>query len=254
MLKIILGDDDKFLLALEREKLDQEIGQLQINAKIVFLSTSDVELLQYVNNNKDTYLIFLDLDFGQGRLNGIDIAKQIKRMVPECKIVFVTNHEEMAMQVLKSGVEPFGFIEKSTDMNAMRLGYRKYLQIANKLLQSEEQVREEEEEIRIQLGFDETMQLKKHTIMYVETDKGISHGITYHTVDGSKITVRDSLQQVQELLGNQFIKIHRAILVNKDVIIGMQGTDVILSDGTILPCAIRLKNNIKELVKKKSVK
>lgn len=254
MLKIILGDDDKFLLALEREKLDREIEQLQINAKIVFLSTSDVELLQYVKNNRDAYLIFLDLDFGQSRLNGIDIAKQMKQMAPECKIVFVTNHEEMAMQVLKSGVEPFGFIEKSTDMNVMRLGYRKYLQIASKTLKSEEQTCEEEEEITIQLGFDETMQIKKHTIMYVETDKGISHGITYHTVDSSKITVRDSLQQVQELLGDQFIKIHRAILVNKEVIIGMQGTDVILSDGTILPCSIRLKNGMKELLKKKSVK
>lgn len=216
MINIILGDDDKFLLQLEREKLDQQIRQLQIPAKIVFLSTSDTEILQYVQSNPEPYLCFLDLDFGRGKLNGIDIARQMKHMIPECKIVFVTNHEEMALQVLKSGVEPFGFIEKTTDMIAMSQGYRKYLQIAGKMLLNEESGVKDEEEISIQLGFDETMKLKKHTIMYVETEKSISHGITYHTVDGSHITVRDSLQLVQEKLGDNFVKIHRAVLVNKD--------------------------------------
>lgn len=252
MLKIILGDDDKFLLQLEREKLEQQIERLQIQAKIVFLSTSDADILQYVENNQEPYLCFLDLDFGRGKLNGIDIAKQIKQMIPECKIVFVTNHEEMALQVLKSGVEPFGFIEKTTDMNTMSQGYRKYLQIASKMLINEETATSEEE-ITIQLGFDETMKIKKHAIMYVETEKSISHGITYHTVDGSNITVRDSLQLVQERLGDSFIKIHRAVLVNKDAIIGMQGTDIILSDGSTLPCSIRLKNSIKEIVNRRSL-
>lgn len=251
MLKIILGDDDKFLLQLEREKLDQQIARLQIQAKIVFVSTSDTEILQYVQNNQEPYLCFLDLDFGRGKLNGIDIARQMKQLIPECKIVFVTNHEEMAIQVLKSGVEPFGFIEKTTEMNAMSQGYRKYLQIASKMLLSEETAGSAEEEITIQLGFDETMKMKKHAIMYVETEKSISHGITYHTVDGSNITVRDSLQLVQEKLGDSFIKIHRAVLVNKDAIIGMQGTDIILSDGSTLPCSIRLKNSIKEMVNNK---
>lgn len=248
MIKIILGDDDKFLLQLEREKLDKQIKQLQISAKIVFLSTSDTEILQYVQNNPEPYLCFLDLDFGRGKLNGIDIARQMKQIIPECKIVFVTNHEEMALQVLKSGVEPFGFIEKTTDMNEMSQGYRKYLQIAGKMLASNEIVERDEEEITIQLGFDEIMKLKKHSIMYVETEKSISHGITYHTVDGSNITVRDSLQLVQEKLGDDFIKIHRAVLVNKDVIIGMQGADIVLSDGNTLPCSIRLKNSIKEIL------
>lgn len=248
MLKIILGDDDKFLLQLEREKLSAQIKQLQIQAKIVFLSTSDTEILQYVQSNPEPYLCFLDLDFGKGKLNGIDIARRMKQLVPECKIVFVTNHEEMALQVLKSGVEPFGFIEKTTDMNAMSQGYRKYLQIAGKMLMKEETVADAEEEITIQLGFDETMKINKHAIMYVETEKSISHGITYHTVDGSNITVRDSLQVVQEKLGSGFLKIHRAVLVNKDAIIGMQGADIILSDGRPLPCSIRLKNSIKEIL------
>lgn len=249
MLKIILGDDDSYLLQMERERLDQEIANLRMQAKVAFVSTSDTELLEYVKNNKEPFLCFLDLDFGKGNLNGIDIAKQMKRMVPDCKIVFVTNHEEMAMQVLKSGVEPFGFIEKTTNMLTLVQSYRKYLQIADKMLQKDETKYDFADEITIQLGFDETMQLKKHTILYVETEKSISHGITYHTVDGSHITVRDSLQQVQDVLGEQFLKIHRAIIVNKEAVIGFQGGDVLLSDGTALPCAVRLKKEIKSMLK-----
>ncbi len=247
MLKIILGDDDKFLLQLEKEKLDKEIDSLRLQAKIVFVSTSDTEILEYVQHNPEPFLCFLDLDFGNGKLNGIDIAKRMKQIVPECKIVFVTNHEEMAMQVLKSGVEPFGFMEKTTNMQMLSQNYRKYLQIARKLLERDtEQV--VEEEITIQLGFDETMQLKKHSILYVETEKSISHGITYHTMDGSHITVRDSLQQVQEVLGEGFLKIHRAIIVNEEAVIGIQGNEVLLSDGNTLPCAVRQKKVIKDIL------
>ena len=121
------------------------------------------------------------------------------------------------------------------------------MQIARKLLERDtEQV--VEEEITIQLGFDETMQLKKHSILYVETEKSISHGITYHTMDGSHITVRDSLQQVQEVLGEGFLKIHRAIIVNEEAVIGIQGNEVLLLDGNTLPCAVRQKKVIKDIL------
>lgn len=79
-------------------------------------------------------LIFLDLDFGNNEFNGIDLARQIRAVSPGSKIVFVTNHYELALDVLKSGTEPFGFIEKTTDIHKMNRNCYQYLYLANKQL------------------------------------------------------------------------------------------------------------------------
>ena len=36
-------------------------------------------LVTFVKNNSRARLVFLDLDFGEGGLNGIDIAKRLRR-------------------------------------------------------------------------------------------------------------------------------------------------------------------------------
>lgn len=93
-----------------------------LNAKIVSIASSSNELFSYIRNNPSQYLVFLDLDFGSGKLNGIDVAKVLRQTDSDCKIVFTTNHQEMAMDVLKSGVEPFGFLEKSSDISKLADG------------------------------------------------------------------------------------------------------------------------------------
>ena len=77
MLKIILCDDDKFMLRLGSDKISEIVDSCHLEAKIVSRALDSSELLLYVKNNPDRYLIFLDLDFGSGKLNGIDIAKNL---------------------------------------------------------------------------------------------------------------------------------------------------------------------------------
>ena len=43
--------------------------------------------------------------------NGVDLVRQIYHTDPGGKIVFVTGHGEKGMDILRSGVRPFGFIE-----------------------------------------------------------------------------------------------------------------------------------------------
>ena len=127
MLRIILCDDDPFILQLSADKINEMIEANGLDAKIVSIAVNSSELFSYLRNNPSQYLIFLDLDFGSGKLNGIDVAKTLRRTDSDCKIVFTTNHHEMAMDVLKSGVEPFGFLEKSSDISKLTDGYRKYI-------------------------------------------------------------------------------------------------------------------------------
>lgn len=247
MLSIILCDDDPFILQLGGEKIREQIEQNHFEAQIVCQSTKSAEILYFLKQNPAKYLVFLDLDFGSGHLNGIDVARQIKKENRETKIVFVTNHQEMAMQVLSSGVEPFGFLEKTTDMKSLAAGYRKYIRMALGTLHPMSKKRDM---ICLQAGVDEEVFLERSQIVYLESDKTISHGISYHTLDGSCVTVRDTMEHCRQVLGGEFLRIHRSILANRNYMVGIHGTMVHMSNGEVLPCSVRMLGEVKKWLKK----
>ena len=85
----------------------------------------------------------------------MDIAKVIKKTEPLSKIVFVTSHADMGMSVLKSGVEAFGFIEKTTSMSKMLLDYKKYISNALGSVVLAAENTEQERHIKLLVGIDE---------------------------------------------------------------------------------------------------
>lgn len=246
MITVILCDDDRFILQLATERINEVIKRYNLAAQIGCIATDRVEILQYMKNNSGPYLVFLDLDLGIGKLNGIDVAKQIKSQEYSAKIVFATNHHEMAMQVLKSGVEPFGFLEKTTDLDKLSDGYRRYIQMA---ISSGEEVIRQEESIELVVGIDETLHIQKDQILYIESEKTVSHGVTYHTVDGSCITVRDTMEHISMEMGEEFARIHRSIIANRRHIVGLDGMEVRLSNGECIPCAVRMRAEVKRWLK-----
>ncbi|BBF43416.1 response regulator [Lachnospiraceae bacterium KM106-2] len=243
MVNIIMCDDDKFILQLAIEKIKEQISNNKLDARLACVSTDSNSVFKHLKNNAGAYLAFLDLDFGQGKLNGIDVAKQMKKINPNIKIVFVTNHHEMAMQVLSCGVEPFGFLEKTTDLGRLSSGYRRYIQMADSVLEG---ASEETEKIELTIGIDETVTVDKDQILYIESEKAVSHGVTYHTMDGSLVTVRDSMEHVLETLGEAFIRVHRSIIANKNYMVKLSGTMIHLSNGEEIPCSVRMRGEVKK--------
>ena len=102
--------------------------------------------------------------------------------------------------------------------------------------------------IRLQVGFDEYVSIVMDDIIYVETEKAISHGITYHTVNGSAITIISTLDEELKRLGDGFIKPHRSYLVNKRHVLGMKDGCLTLSNQEEIPCAFRLRSEVKRWI------
>ncbi len=246
MLKIILCDDDPFILRLGAEKINDMIDFQGFDAKVVSLASGSHELFSYLKKNPSQYLIFLDLDFGNGKLNGIDVAKALRQTESDCKIVFTTNHQEMAMDVLKSGVEPYGFLEKTSDMEKLSDGYRRYITML--LKQTGPEASDSMETISLNPGMDETVSVSLNDIVYIETEKNVSHGITYHTANGSVITIIGTLDVEQKKLGDGFIRVHRSYLVNKRHILRMKEGFLILSGQQEVPCSFRMRSEVKKWI------
>lgn len=258
MLKIILCDDDPFILRLGADKINHMIESQGFDAKVVSLASGSNELFSYIKNNPSQYLIFLDLDFGNGNLNGIDLAKALRQTGSDCKIVFTTNHHEMAMDVLKSGVEPFGFLEKTSDLERLSYGYRRYIIMLLNQKRSEESDPMEDghsmedkhsmETIQLNPGMDEDISVLLEDIVYIETEKNVSHGITYHTINGSVITIISTLEAEQKRLGDGFIRVHRSYLVNKRHILRMKEGFLRLSNQQEIPCSFRMRSEVKKWI------
>ena len=91
MIRVMLCDDDPFILKLAGQQIKEEIAEKKLAARIVCVAGESLELLRYIQKNPGEYLVFLDLDFGAGRLNGMDVARKIRELSQASKIVFVTN-------------------------------------------------------------------------------------------------------------------------------------------------------------------
>ena len=145
----------------------------------------------------------------------------------------MTSHTDKGMEILKSGIQAFGFIEKSLDHEKMVREFSRYLTLASP--------RKEERgcrpSIEIPLGIDETVRLPIDDICYVDSVKTVAHSICYHTLDGSAVTVRDTMDHAQELLGDRFIRCHRSVLVNQSHVLSLENGMLRLSNGEAVSCA-----------------
>lgn len=243
MLKLILCDDDQFTLRLAAGLIHQAIQICQVEAQICCIASSGSELLNYLQNANGPFLYFLDYDFGQAALNGIDLVKCIYQRDADAKIVFVTSHGDKGMDILKSGIRAFGFVEKTPDTGRMVAEYVKYLQMAAPEASPSETV----PRLTLPLGIDETVELSIPDIAYVDSVKSVAHTICYHTFDGSAITVRDTIEHAKELLGEDFIRCHRSVLINRRHAVSVTKGLVRLSNGETVACALSKRKEIAAL-------
>ncbi len=130
MLKLFLCDNDSFFLSLEAEIIEHILEEEHLETEIAGKGTSVFEMLTFLKHNPGCYLVFLALDFGENQPNGLDISNAIKRLSKEIHVVFIASHADKAFDVLKSGTEPFGFLEKGTDMKQLSYSLRHYIHMA----------------------------------------------------------------------------------------------------------------------------
>jgi len=250
MLNIFLCDDDPFFLSVENTVIHEMIKKEGLDAAVSGMAGTAAQALTFIQNNPGNYLVFLDLDFGKNKPNGIDISTLLKKSGGKIRVVFTTNHYEMAMKVLKSGAEPFGFLEKGADMKQLAAGLGRYVRMALRLEESEEGM-QESGSVRLNVGSGEIIELRISDIIYLETDKNISHGITYHTINGSHITVIGTLDAQAKSLGEGFLRVHRSFLAAKRQMLSMRDGWILMSDRQEIPCCLGMRAEVKEWLHKK---
>ena len=108
MLKFLLCDDNIKTLNTLSNMLESIFIKHNLEAKIDFKATSDIELLNHIKFNPiDVYILDINLHCN---LNGIDIAKLIRQTNKHSYIIFVTGHGEYNELAYKC--KTFDFLRK----------------------------------------------------------------------------------------------------------------------------------------------
>lgn len=92
MLRILLADDDPVFLSRMEHLLMQYAAQRQLNIQIGSYTRDDIS--SFILQSYD--LAFLDIDFGNRRGAGIDLARRIRQKRNDTIIIFVTSYVEYA--------------------------------------------------------------------------------------------------------------------------------------------------------------
>ena len=166
-------------------------------------------------------IVFLDI-YMPGE-NGIDIAKELKRISPETGIVFVTVSREHAVDAFS--LYAVHYLIKPVTTEGIAETFRRFTQFRS----------ERREQITLAVG------AERHTVFldricFFESD---NHTVNVSLADGRKLKVRMAFGELERKMNEKFLRINRGLAVNMDYIAQLGTNICVLRDGIRLPIAIR---------------
>lgn len=235
--KIIICEDKAEIISELTRIIDSFMGSAGLKYTIEDFRRYDAAL-EYIRSLKsyDDCLYILDIDLKQDR-NGLQLGREI-RTIDDYKgeMVFVTAHIHQVNTVFKYKLRILDFIDKGYNLdNDLREALRIFLKMYMEKFKNEPLVFKSGTEVYM---------VKPSDIVWIETDKQ-KKKLIVHTLK-EDVSVHMTLKEIQEMLGSQFIQIHRCTIVNKEHIIKLEhsGDDM---------CAI-LTGDVKEIVSKRKEK
>lgn len=231
-MNILICDDDPVFVA----SLSQKIMRLPDFApKAMHIKAfSDPDSFQQEDFSACD-LLFLDIDMGA--INGIDLARQMRKYNPETVLIFVTNFSEYAPEGYE--VDAFRFLAKS-DIDKKLPGYfSDALTVCRK--------RQRKVEIFCE---GESMPVPVHALSYAES-RGHEQCLYMVGWKREELYTRLTMKQLEELLLPQgFLRIHKQYLVNMAYLQTLQSTGAVLTTGKSLPVSARnYRENKQKFVK-----
>ena len=229
----ICDDETKIGAELELALIDI-FGKLNINHEIdVFLAGE--ELYRKVKSGAQYDLIFLDIEFARGKLNGVEVGRLIRDVNHNylASIVYISWEKNYALQLFE--IQPLNFLIKPLKYEHIEEVVRKHLKIAGLLSR----------EFTYKRGHD-TFKVQIKDIVYLES---YDRKLTLHLADGRKEEFYGTLKDVYEeqLKKFDFLFIHKSYVVSYDYINALKFNQVLLVDGkTILPISKHRRNEIRD--------
>ena len=227
--------DDELKIGAELEgALINIFGKRSIKYEIDVFYTGE-ELCKEMETGKHYDLIFLDIEFAQTEMNGVDVGRFIRDVHHNylASIVYISWEKKYALQLFE--IQPLNFLIKPLKEEKIDEVIDKYLKITG--LWSGV--------FTYKIGHD-TFKAQVKDIIYLES---YDRKLVLHLADGSKDEFYGSLKNEYEeqLRKFDFLFIHNAYVVNYDYVAALKFNQVSLVDsGVSLPISKHRRNEVRE--------
>jgi len=240
----ICDDETKIGADLECALIDI-FGKLSVKHDIVVFLSGE-ELCKAMESGAYFDLIFLDIEFAQNEINGVEVGRFIRDVCNNymVSIVYISRIKSYAYELFD--IQPFNFLVKPLKYEKIDEVIKKYIKISG--LWSEDFI--------YKVGHD-IFKIKIKDIVYIESyDKKL----ILHLASGKKEEFYGSIKEIyqEQLKGFDFLFIHTSYIVNYDYITALMFNQVLLVDSTTpLPISKHRKNEVREryyeIVKRRKV-
>ena len=188
------------------------------------------ELLEEIENGAGFERLFLDIEMR--KMDGIDLGKKLRERSYQTLIIYVSGYDQYMRQLFEA--EPFRFLSKPL----------KQEELENVLDKAFERIsRFHRELFTIRFGKN-VVNLLCRDIVYLESNK---RKISVHTVRGEYEYYHKLDEAEEELLAisADFVRIHKAYLVNMEHVEAFQYEKLAFRDGTILSISEAHRANVR---------
>ena len=235
MLPIYICEDIPEKLEQIKRTINKHIELEKLDMKVVCAVTNPYTLLEYLNNNRENALFFLDIDL-KTDIDGFVLAQKIRKIDPNAYIVIVTSHDELNMMTFKYRIQAMDFIVKE---NIQEFDSR----VLSCLKEAYELSMETEK-----LSKTLVLEIVRKPIVFVLSDiyyiKAESHAISIN----EKTKVNDlsyNLSSILDILDERFFQCHKSYVVNMEHVTAINDYNqvAILDNGIECPISRRSKKD-----------
>lgn len=239
MLNVFICEDDENQRNNFKKIIDNIILIENYDMKIALSVGSPEEFLAKADLEGTTGLYFIDVDL-KSSINGIELAREIRKFDSRGFIIFITTHSEMSYLTFLYKVEALDYIIKDDFLDlkdrfyqCIDHSYKKYLGIndsKNKFFTTKIN--------------DKIINVELNKILFFETSS-TKHKIIIHATD-RQVECYGKLKDIENLLDKRFCRCHSSYIVNKDNIreIDMNRRVVYMINGEECLVSVRLLKSL----------
>lgn len=198
-MKVLICEDDNLTIKINNALLENYFEQRRMRKpEIVLKRTIDLDTAQDLFKNIDIALLDIDL---KGDVDGIDLAKMIKSRNPYAVLIFITSHDNYALDACK--LQACAFLQKPVTRELFDEAFTRALLFINGLHISK---------MNRLITLHSHVIVKERSIYCIEKipeTKDIRV-----TTRSESYTFRGTLKEMQKKLGPSFVRINRATIIN----------------------------------------
>ncbi|QBO36171.1 response regulator transcription factor [Periweissella cryptocerci] len=234
MVDIFLCEDNPQLSKIYLQYIRNKVLIEAYDADVTCNTNTPYDVIEYLQNNVVSGgIYFLDIEYDDVEINGIDLAVRVRELDSQAFIVFITSHDELVMTALEARVEILDYIIKSMgqEMIQRRIGDDLGAAVTRHMIVAHETQQQF-------IYFINSIQYSANIdrFFYLETDYG-DHKLLLHLQD-EVVQINGDLKLF--LADNEFlVQVQRGIVVNKEKIKRFDAKEKVLylSDNINVPAS-----------------